>query len=67
MPDNFVYNDGDYKTKNRRQRNMCMALKHDLANHKTEDGVVETAVTQLVDNTRYGLISTGNREVRPKT
>ena len=127
-------------TKNRRQRNdVCTALKHDIANHKTEeDGVVETAVKQLVDNigcpttyqtrqffnnfttnediatkfrcttdtflfishttnvllfksrcnifigfgiikelpglvgsgtpcTRHGLISTGNREVRPKT
>jgi hypothetical protein len=52
-----------------RQRNdMCTELKHDLANYKTEeDGGVETAVTQLVDNTRHGLISTGNREVRPKT
>jgi len=56
-------------TKNSRQRNdTCSALKHDLANHKTEeDGVVETAVTQWVDNTRHGQISTGNREVRPKT
>jgi hypothetical protein len=56
-------------TENRRQRNdVCTALKHYLANHKTEEyGVVETAVTQLVDNTRHGLISTGNREVRPKT
>jgi hypothetical protein len=35
-------------TKNHRQRNdMCTALKHDLANRKTEkDGVVETAVTK---------------------
>ena len=56
-------------SKNLRQRNdTCTALKHDPSNHKTEeDGVVETAVTQLIDNTSHGLISTGNREVRPKT
>jgi hypothetical protein len=47
---------------------MCTAPKHDLANHKTEeDGVVETSVTQLVDNTRHGLISTGNKKVLHET
>jgi hypothetical protein len=50
-------------TKNHRQRDMCTALKHNLANHKNEeDGVVETSVTQLVDNTRHGLIPKGNKK-----